>query len=327
MLRHSVASVVWRASLSDFPNELRQSSAVRNGEAATAFRSTFAVFVRSYRRGAPRHYGEIMPSLTGSSVTDVLETTSRRLAPPPLPTGRPAIFLDMDGVLAPLAPTPEAVVADPRRTATVTRLVAALDGRVAVLSGRTLDEIDRIADGASPAAAGVHGLTRRRANGDRIDIDAAPGVAAAEAELTAFAEDRSGLIVERKGVSVGLHYRAGPQHEADALAAARDIADRHGLRLQPGILVVELKTPGADKGTALTAFMQEPPFAGAVPIMLGDDLTDEHAFAAAEALGGYGILVGPPRQTRARHGLADPDAVLDWLDRVSDTLEAEGDAA
>ena len=262
-----------------------------------------------------------MPTLTGSSETDVMEIAVRRLPPPPLPSGLAAIFLDMDGVLAPLAPTPEAVIADPRRTATITRLVQALEGRAAILSGRTLDEIDRIADRASPAAAGVHGLTRRRANGDRIDIAAAPGVAAAEAELLAFAESRSGLVVERKGVSVDLHYRAGPQHEADALAIADRLAAREGLRVQPGILVVELKTPGADKGTALTAFMQEAPFEGATPIMLGDDLTDEHAFVAAEALGGCGVLVGPPRETRARYGLAGPDAVLDWLDRVSEAAE------
>lgn len=262
-----------------------------------------------------------MPILTGSSEADVMEPAVRRLSPPPIPSGQLAIFLDMDGVLAPLAPTPEAVVADPRRTATITRLVEALNGRAAILSGRTLDEIDRIADGASPAAAGVHGLTRRRANGDRIDIAAAPGVAAAELELLAFAKGRSGLVVERKGVSVGLHYRAAPEHEADALAIADRLAKREELRVQPGILVVELKTPGADKGTALTAFMQEEPFRGALPVMLGDDLTDEHAFAAAEALGGYGVLVGPPRESRARYGLADPDAVLDWLDQVSEAAE------
>ena len=83
-------------------------------------------------------------------------------------------------------------------------------------------------------------------------------------------------------------------------------------------MVLELKTPGADKGTAVTAFMQEPPFRDAVPVMLGDDLTDEHGFEAAAALGGYGVLVGPKRPTAARYRLDDVDAVLTWLEAVAE---------
>lgn len=262
-----------------------------------------------------------MPNSTGPSRAALINLADGDLSPPPIPTGRTAIFLDLDGVLAPLAPTPEAVLPDPRRTATIRRLMEALNGRTAVLSGRTLGEIDRIVEGASPAAAGVHGLTRRRADGGRIDVAAAPGVAFAEDELRRFAANRPGLVVERKGVSVGLHYRSAPQYERDARATALELAERHGLTVQPGLLVIELKTPGADKGSALAAFMQETPFQDATPIMLGDDLTDEDAFAAAQAFGGYGVLVGPPRQTFARHGLAGPDRVLDWLDQVSEAAE------
>ena len=262
-----------------------------------------------------------MPTQVGSRVS-----AARPLAPLPAPeTPREpvALFLDMDGVLAPLAPTPDAVVADPRRTAVIARLVKALDGRVAIVSGRTLEEIDRIADHASPAAAGVHGLVRRRANGDVTTFAPSPGVARAAEAITAFAAERPGLLVERKGVAVGVHYRQAPQYEAEVLALAHDLAATHGLSIQPGVLVVELKTPGADKGSALTAFMSEPPFKGARPIMLGDDLTDEHGFLAAEALGGFGVLVGPPRETAARFGLSGPDAVLDWLEGVSAAFETE----
>lgn len=262
-----------------------------------------------------------MPAQVGSRAAE-----GRSHAPLPAPeTPREpvALFLDMDGVLAPLAPTPDAVVAEPRRTAVIARLVKALDGRVAIVSGRTLDEIDRIADHASPAAAGVHGLVRRRADGDETALTPSPGVARAAEDITAFAAERPGLLVERKGVAVGVHYRQAPQYEAEVLALADDLAERHGLSIQPGVLVVELKTPGADKGAALTAFMAEPPFKGARPIMLGDDLTDEHGFLAAEALGGYGVLVGPARPTAARYGLGGPDAVLDWLDSVSAAFETE----
>lgn len=262
-----------------------------------------------------------MPAEVGTRDAD-----PRPLAPlpePATPRGCVALFLDMDGVLAPLAPTPDAVVADPRRTAVIARLVKALDGRVAIVSGRTLEEIDRIADHASPAAAGVHGLVRRRANGDVITFAPSPGVARAAEAITAFAAERPGLLVERKGVAVGVHYRQAPQYEAEVLALAHGLAATHGLSIQPGVLVVELKTPGADKGAALTAFMGETPFRGARPIMLGDDLTDEHGFIAAEALGGFGVLVGPPRETAARFGLSGPDAVLDWLEGVSAAFETE----
>ena len=86
--------------------------------------------------------------------------------------------------------------------------------------------------------------------------------------------------------------------------------------MQSGHLVVELKTPGTDKGTALRAFMLEPPFVGAIPVMLGDDLTDEDGFRAAADLGGFGVLVGPARPTVATFALPDVEAVLDWLEGV-----------
>ncbi len=94
------------------------------------------------------------------------------------------------------------------------------------------------------------------------------------------------------------------------------LAAETGLALQSGHLVIELKTPGTDKGTALKAFMLEPPFAGAIPVMLGDDLTDEDGFRAAAGLGGFGVLVGRPRQTAATFSLPDVNAVLAWLDAV-----------
>ncbi|ADL00070.1 trehalose-phosphatase [Brevundimonas subvibrioides] len=232
-----------------------------------------------------------------------------------------ALFLDLDGVLAPMASTPDAVVADPRRTRILQTLDRALDGRLAVISGRTLSEIDRITGGAARSAAGVHGLQRRRRDGSTATIEPSAGVAAAVEAFRAFAETHPGMIVEDKGVSAGLHYRAVPHVEAEALALADVWAERAGLVAQPGKLVVELKTPGADKGTALTAFMGEPAFADTMPVMLGDDLTDEAGFVAAEALGGFGILVGAPRETAARYGLADVEAVLTWLEAVA--MEAQ----
>lgn len=238
------------------------------------------------------------------------------LSPPATRLARPALFLDLDGVLAPIAPTPEAVSPDPARTAALRALADRLDGRIAVISGRTIAEIDRICDGAVVAVSGIHGLERRDASGVVHRTAPSAGVALAHTAMTDFARTRPGVTVEDKALAVGLHYRQAPEHEVAANDLGADLAERHGLSAQPGQMIIELKTPGSDKGVALTAFMGEAPFAGATPIMVGDDLTDEFGFRAADALGGFGVLVGPRRETAARHGLADPSAVLTWLNAL-----------
>lgn len=255
--------------------------------------------------------------MAANAGTATLSMTDR-LGPPPVRLDRPALFLDMDGVLAPFAPTPEAVVPTARRTAVLRLLDERLEGRMAIISGRSLSEIDRISDTSARSASGVHGLERRRRDGSLQSVEAAPGVRDAVAAFTAFAASRPGVIVEDKGVSAGLHYRQAPQFTAEAVALADRLAAATGLALQPGDMVLELKTPGASKGTAVTAFMAEPPFAGATPIMLGDDLTDEDGFRAAAALGGFGVLVGPERETAASWRLDGVEAVLDWLEAVAE---------
>lgn len=259
---------------------------------------------------------------------DAAPATDRGLTPPPVRFDRLALFLDMDGVLAPMAPTPDAVRPVARRTAVLRRLDEQLEGRLAIVSGRTLAEIDRISGEGSLAASGVHGLERRRGDGSMDSAPASPGVKVATEALKAFQTDYPGVIVEEKGVSVGLHYRQVPEVRDAALALARAVASETGLSVQPGIMVVELKTPGASKGSAVRAFMAEPPFEGATPVMLGDDLTDEDGFEAARALGGFGVLVGPARETAAEHRLDGVEGVLDWLDAVSDAAQVmQGDAA
>ena len=151
--------------------------------------------------------------------------------------------------------------------------------------------------------------------------DPAPAVRTVVAAFHDFAADRPGMIVEDKGVSAGLHFRGAQDHAVAARDLAGRLAEDTGLSLQAGNLVVELKTPGTDKGTALSAFMAEAPFQGATPVMVGDDLTDEHGFRAAATLGGFGVLVGPPRSTAARFGLTDVAAVLDWLESLSEVPE------
>lgn len=246
-----------------------------------------------------------------------------RLPAPPAQPAHAALFLDLDGVLAPLAPTPDAVGPDARRTEVLNRLSRRLHGRVAIVSGRTLSEIDRISDGAARAASGVHGLERRRGDGSMVRKAADPAVRRAVAAFDAFAAGRPGVIVEDKELSAGLHFRQVPDVSDAALALAADLAQATGLVLQPGSMVLELKTPGADKGSAVAAFMNEAPFAGAAPIMVGDDLTDEAGFRAAADRGGFGVLVGPERETAAAYRLENVTAVLDWLDGIGRDAEAQ----
>jgi trehalose 6-phosphate phosphatase len=233
--------------------------------------------------------------------------------PRALDLSRTALFLDIDGTLAEFEAAPDLVGPLPRRTRLLRALVERLDGRVAAVSGRDIASIDRILDNTLVAAAGVHGLERRRADGALARTLPHPALNACLDEARAFAAGRPGVLVEDKGIAFAVHYRRAPTFAAEVEALARRLAS-HGLTVQPGDMVVELKTPGADKGGALRAFMAEPPFASACPVFVGDDLTDESAFAVAAALGGYGVLVGRPRVTAARHRLDDVQDVLGWLE-------------
>jgi trehalose 6-phosphate phosphatase len=234
--------------------------------------------------------------------------------PPPLRLAQTALFLDLDGTLAPFEERPEDVAPDPRRTALIERLEAGLDGRLAVVSGRTLTDVDRILERRVACVAAVHGLVRRGCDGEVTEAPAHPALAHAVCAFRGVARRDPGLIVEEKGASVALHFRLAPGRAAEARLAARRLAEDTGLVLQEGDMVAELRTPGPTKGDSIRAFMADPLFAGAVPVFAGDDLTDEHGFDAAHELGGCGVLVGSSRPTAAAYALADVAALMNWLE-------------
>lgn len=238
-------------------------------------------------------------------------------APKPLRLGETALFLDLDGTLAPIAARPQDVRPDPRRTSLLERLVDRLDGRLAVVSGRTLDDIDRILEGCVTSVAAVHGLVLRHPDGRVEATPAHAGLAAATVGFRAFAELHPGLMVEEKGLSVALHFRQAAGYASAARACAEQLAAATGLTLQSGAMVEELRTPGPDKGASVGAFMRAAPFAGACPVFVGDDATDEDGFAAAQALGGMGVGVGAARPTFAHFRLSGVEAALSWLEAAS----------
>jgi trehalose 6-phosphate phosphatase len=164
-------------------------------------------------------------------------------------------------------------------------------------------------------AAGQHGVERRDARGrvQRPPFSAEVLARAAE-QMRAFAERHAGLVFEHKGYSMALHYRLAPRLAGAAHAVVREAARAvgEGVEVQRGKMVAELKPAGHDKGRAIAAFMREKPFAGRVPVFLGDDLTDEHGFRVVERLGGHAIKVGAG-PTAARWRLAHPAAAGAWL--------------
>jgi len=232
--------------------------------------------------------------------------------PPRLDPGD-ALFLDLDGTLAPIAATPDEVSFDPRLAGLMARLEQAMGGALAVISGRSLEDVRRILGGAPGAVGAVHGLVRHLPGKGTVTAEPSAGLAEARDQLKAVARAWPGVLMEDKGLGLALHYRQAPEAEQAVKAAAAAVAAEKDLVRQDGAMVCELRAPGGGKGEALTAFLAEAPFAGRRPVMVGDDLTDEDGFAAAEAAGGYGVLVGPGRQTAARYRLDDVEAVIAWL--------------
>jgi trehalose 6-phosphate phosphatase len=225
---------------------------------------------------------------------------------------RCALFLDFDGTLVDIAPSPDAVVVEQGLTDALSALVRRLGGAVAVISGRPLAQIDRWLAPLVLPAAGVHGAERRRADGrvERLSLASLDAVAQAAQRL---ADAHAGLLVERKSTAVALHYRLAPELEAVCVAtmtaaAARDPA-LHAMR---GKMVIEVLPHGVSKGHAVEQFLAEPPFSGRRPVFIGDDVTDEAGFAVVRRRGGAAVRVGPGHSV-ATHRIDSPAAVRTWL--------------
>ncbi len=232
-----------------------------------------------------------------------------------------ALFLDVDGTMLEFAPVPEAVTVSPELPARLDRLARRFGGALALVSGRSLADLDRLFLPFRFPAAGVHGAERRDAGGrlhyTGLGREALDPV---RAELARFAADHPGVLIEDKGLAVALHFRQAPHAESAARVLVETLLASlpAGAGVQAGHCVLELKGRDSSKRAAVEAFMREGPFTGRVPVYVGDDLTDLDALAFAETAGGHGIFVG--REARPGWGrLPDPAAVREWLKRL-DTL-------
>ncbi len=234
---------------------------------------------------------------------------------PPLPRDDAALFLDIDGTLIDIARVPGAVKVPADLPAMLGRLSRRFGGALAIVSGRCLEDIDQLFRPFRFPAAGIHGAERRDALG-RLHYAGltSDDLAPARAELRRFAARHPALLLEDKGRSLALHFRRAPELEPAVREALEQARVRLPLaaHLQPGHFVIELKSDAASKRGAIEDFLREPPFAGRVPVYLGDDLTDLDALTYVQSAGGLGIYVGPEPQP-GLGWLPRPAAVLEWL--------------
>jgi trehalose 6-phosphate phosphatase len=232
---------------------------------------------------------------------------------------RCAILLDIDGTILDLAPAPQQVWVPPGLRQTLARLDELTGGALALVSGRSLNDIDLIFSPLELTAVGGHGAEMRLAAGTEPVMRANPLSAGLKRRLAAVRELGPGILVEDKGYALALHYRLAPERGEAVLAAVeticRDARDDR-VELLPGKLVIEVKAAGVNKANAVCELMERAPFANRNPIFIGDDTTDEPVFAIISRFGGLGFSVGRIAPHVNGH-FENPESVRAWLARIA----------
>lgn len=233
-----------------------------------------------------------------------------------------AVLLDVDGTILDIAPTPKQVTAPQSLLRTLSAINDRVDGALALVSGRPVAELDLIFAPLQLAAIGGHGAEiRLLAGGGVLERFAKPLDQAIKGRLKDIAARHAGVTVEDKGYSVALHYRQAPTQEPDVVEEVRracEDAPPGSIEILPGRAVIEVKSAGFDKGTAVRLLMSRPPFVGRRPIFVGDDKTDEAAFAVVPEFNGIAVSVGrkvPGAQDRFR----SPAEVRQWLEHLAES--------
>lgn len=229
-----------------------------------------------------------------------------------------ALFLDFDGTLVDIAPTPEAVRVEAGVRESLDALRRRLGGAMAVVSGRPVATIDGFLMPLRVDVAGLHGI-ELRLGGDFFPCrpEEHPALRRMAETLRVALEGEPGVILEDKGCSFAVHWRlADVEPAARAQRLVADAAEGLGsaYRLQRGKAVAEILPARASKGAVMEDILERPPYRGRRPVFIGDDLTDEHGFAAVNAQGGLSIKVGEG-PTQALHRLSSPATVRATLAR------------
>jgi trehalose 6-phosphate phosphatase len=242
------------------------------------------------------------------------------LAPlPPFDPDRHALFLDFDGTFVDFAPRPDAIVLRPGSVDLLRNLSRRLGGALAIVSGRRIADLDGFLEPLRLPASGVHGQELRLADGDIEVRSPSPQLDEARRCLAAALGPGDPLDLEDKRAALVLHFRRNPEEGERAAALAREaIAGLADLEALPGHAIVEIRERGVSKADAVRLFAAHPPFAGRLPVFVGDDTTDEDGFRAAAGVGGFGVKVGPG-VTAASYRLPNVSAVHAWLAGIAAT--------
>jgi len=241
---------------------------------------------------------------------------------PPAPLDRLALLLDLDGTLIDFASTPGEVQVPAGLPEVLCLLGARLGGALGIVTGRTIEEVAALLGGAAIAIAGEHGAAVRRAPGQTIERPALPEVPARWLEAAQqFAEGHPGLLLEAKPHGFVVHYRRAEAAGPEVAALLRELlsGSDEGFVLVPAAMAWEVRPRGVDKGGAVRMLCDRPPFAGRIPLFIGDDVTDEDGIRAARELGGAGL--------RVADSFGDAAGVRDWLRRLAETGESREKAS
>jgi trehalose 6-phosphate phosphatase len=225
-----------------------------------------------------------------------------------------ALFLDFDGTLVDIAPTPDTVVVPPELPDLLARLTRALGGALAIVSGRPIAQIDRMLAPLRPVVAGGHGAEIRTAPDEPVHGLARPLDPHLAARVCAWAATVPGLLVEPKQASLAIHFRSVPQARDLVETKLRGfLAEAPGHRLLAGRSVWEILPATVAKGAAVDFLMARPPFLGRRPLVVGDDVTDVSAFDAGSRAGGSAARVAGETWPAAVAEFRDPTAVRAFL--------------
>lgn len=237
-----------------------------------------------------------------------------------------SFFFDLDGTLLDLAPSPDLVKPEERLQAMLETLAERTSGALAIVSGRSVDFVDRLFPGYRFTVAGLHGAEIRQqgregAGSEPSAKQLSDGFVLARENAKRAAERFPGVLFEDKGKAFALHYRLAPEREEMVGHIMREAGEIAGpdFALQEGKFVLELKPSGSDKGRAVRKLMEAEPFRGRRPFAAGDDHTDESMFATVNGMGGLSLRVGPAPgafQTSAMIEAASPAIFRNWIRRL-----------
>jgi trehalose 6-phosphate phosphatase len=221
-----------------------------------------------------------------------------------------AYFLDADGTLLDIMPRPEDLVADEALRTLLAAVGLAARGALALVSGRAIEDVDRIFAPLIFPTAGLHGAEIRFPDRSRSGSPNDGAMDCVRPPVADFMAAHPGLRLEDKGAALAVHFRQTPELADDVLEFLKSLAQKNGLAVQEGKMVAELKQVHHDKGNGIAALLARPPFSGRKPVFIGDDLTDESGFLFVNAQGGVSVRVGPPGiASAALYGLPDPASV------------------